>query len=82
MPISVYIMNVKPPRGFKSPIDMEPYDGSTDPQEHMDTFKYRMALVGASDPVRCKFFAITLKKAALKWSNSLPSRSINKVSDL
>ena len=32
MPFSDYIMSVKLPRGFKPPIDMEPYDGSYDPQ--------------------------------------------------
>ena len=41
-----------------------------DPQEHMDTFKSRMALVGASDPIRCNAFLIMLKKVALKWFNS------------
>ena len=66
MPFSDYIMSVKLPRGFKPPTDMEPYDGSSDPQEHMDAFKSRMALAGASDLVRCQAFSITLKKAALK----------------
>ena len=71
MPFSDYIMSVKLPRGFKPPTDMEPYDGSSDPQEHMDAFKSRMALAEASDPVRYRAFPITLKKAALKWFNSL-----------
>ena len=31
MPFSDYIMNVKLPKGFKPPTDIEPYDGSTDP---------------------------------------------------
>ena len=82
MPFSEYIMSVKLPRRFKPSTDMEPYDGSSDPQEHMDAFKSRMALAGASDPMRCRAFPITLKKAALKWFNSLPSRSICKFSDL
>ena len=82
MPFLEYIMSMKLSRGFKPPTDMEPYDGSFDPQEHMDTFKSKMALAGASDPVRCRAFPITLKKAALKWYNSLPSRSICKFSDL
>ena len=48
----------------------------------MDAFKSRMALAGASNPMRCRVFPITLKKAALKWFNSLPSKSISKFSDL
>ena len=75
-------MSVKLPRGFKLPTDMEPYDRSSDPQEHVDAFMSKMALSGASDLVRCRAFLITLKKAALKWFNSLPSRSICKFSGL
>ena len=70
MPFSDYIMGVQLPKGFKPPSDLEPYDGSTNPQEHMDAFKSRVALVGASNPVKCQAFSITLKKVALKWFNS------------
>ena len=82
MPFSDYIMSIKLPRGFKCPTDMKPYGRSTDPEEHMDAFKFRMALARVSDLVRCTDFLITLKKATLKWFNSLPSRSINKFSNL
>lgn len=51
MPFSNYMMSVKLPRVFKPQTNMEPYDGSFDPQEHMDAFKSRMALAGASDLV-------------------------------
>ena len=75
-------MGAQPPKGFKPPSDMEPYDGSSDPYEHIDAFKSRMALAGVSDPIKCRAFPITLKKAVLKWFNLLPSRSINRFSDL
>ena len=81
-PFSDFIMQTQPPKGFKPPSDMETYDGSTDPQEHMDAFKSRMALARVSDLVRCRAFPITLKKATLKWFNSLPPRSMNQFSDL
>lgn len=74
-----YIMGLQPLMGFKPPTDMKPYNGSTD---HMDAFKLRMALAGALDPIKCQAFPITLKKAALKWFNSLPPRTINRFSDL
>ena len=77
-----YIMSVQPPKGFKPPTDMDPYDGSIDPQEHLDIFKSIMALAEAFDPVKCRAFLITLKKVALKWFNSLSLRSINRFSDL
>ena len=53
MPFSDYIISANLRRGFKPLTDMEPYDGSSDPQEHVDAFKSRMALARASDPVRC-----------------------------
>ena len=81
-PFSDYIMETQPPKGFKPLSDMEPYDESSDPQEYMDAFKSRMVLAGASDPVKCRPFPITLKKVVLKWFNSLAPRSINQFSDL
>ena len=48
----------------------------------MDAFKSRMALAGASNLVWCRAFPITLKKVELKWFNLLPSRSINRFSNL
>ena len=82
MPFLDSIISVKLPRGFKPPTDMEPYDGSSNPQEHMDAFKSKMAFARASNPMRYRAFPIILKKAALKWFNSLPSRSIGKFSNL
>ena len=82
MPFSDYIMSVKLPKGFQPLTDMGPYDGSMDPQEHMDAFKSRMTLAKTSDPIRCRAFPITLEKATLKWFNSLSPRSINKFLDL
>ena len=48
----------------------------------MNAFKSRMALAKVSDSVKCRAFLITLKKATLKWFNSLPLRSIKRFSDL
>ena len=74
-------MSIKLLEGFKTFTDMELYEGSTDPQKHMDAFKSRMTLAEASNLIKCMAFLITLKKAALKWFNSLPLRFINKFSD-
>ena len=46
-------MGVQPPKGFKPLTDTEPYDGSSESQEHMDAFKSRMTLAEESDPVKC-----------------------------
>lgn len=82
MSFSDYIMRILLPKGFKIPTDMEPYEGSIGPQEDLDSFKSRITLAGAFDPIKCTTFLIMLKKAALKWFNSLPLRSINGFSDL
>ena len=57
-------MGVPLPKGFKPPSDLEGYNGSTDPQEHMDAFKSRMTLARVLGPVKCQAFPITLKKTS------------------
>ena len=66
MPFLDYIMNIQPTKGFKPLTNMEHYDRSTDPQEHMDTFKSKMALARVFDPVKCPAFLIMLKKNSIK----------------
>ncbi|MED6186112.1 hypothetical protein PIB30_063651 [Stylosanthes scabra] len=61
---------------FKYPLEIEPYDGTTDPKHHLDAFENRMMLVNATDVIQCKAFTKTLKKDALTWFNSLPPNSI------
>ena len=78
MPFFDYIMSILFPKGFKLPISMELYEGSTDSQEHLDAFKSKMILARASDPIKYRAFPIMLKKAVLRWFNSLPLRSISK----
>ncbi|QHO12275.1 uncharacterized protein DS421_15g505520 [Arachis hypogaea] len=41
-----------------------------------------MYLTNASDAIRCKAFPTTLTKAAIKWFDSLPPRSITNFDDL
>ena len=74
-------MRAKVPRNFRSP-DMDLYDGTTDPKHHLSNFKSRMYLADASDATRCKAFPTTLSKAAMKWFDSLPLRSITSFEDL
>ncbi|MED6163608.1 hypothetical protein PIB30_081643 [Stylosanthes scabra] len=44
------------PKKFRCPTEMEPYDGITDPQHHLDAFWNRIVLVNASDAIQCKAF--------------------------
>ncbi|KAL4343887.1 hypothetical protein AHAS_Ahas11G0123300 [Arachis hypogaea] len=68
-------MKAKVPKDFKAP-DMDPYDGASSPSHHFSNFRSRMYLTEASNETRCKAFPTTLTKIAIKWFDSLPSRSI------
>ncbi|XP_015952926.1 uncharacterized protein LOC107477428 [Arachis duranensis] len=74
-------MRAKVSRNFKSP-DMDLYDGTTDPKYHLSNFKIPMYLGDAFDATRCKAFPTTLTKAAMKWFDSLPPRSVTSFDDL
>ncbi|XP_025616941.1 uncharacterized protein [Arachis hypogaea] len=74
-------MRARVPRNFKS-LDMNLHDGTTDPKHYFSNFKSRMYLEDASDATRCKAFPTTLTKAAMKWFNSLPPRSVSSFDDL
>lgn len=56
---------------------MEMYDGSKDPLEHLETFKAHLSLHGFLSEVAYRVFPLTLIGAARTWFGSLPSRSIN-----
>ncbi|XP_019442290.1 PREDICTED: uncharacterized protein LOC109347006 [Lupinus angustifolius] len=53
------------------------YDGTADPQDHLDAFEASMLFHGATDPIMCRAFPLTLKKAALQWFTRLAPNSIN-----
>ncbi|XP_020202545.1 uncharacterized protein LOC109788269 [Cajanus cajan] len=55
---------------------IEPFDGTQDPSQHLTDFRAQMLICGGSMEVRCKLFMGTLKKAALDWFSGLPDRSI------
>jgi hypothetical protein len=67
--------------GFQLP-RIEPYDGSTDPDDHLKAFYVHMILYGASDPIFCKAFPCTLTGPALRWFLTIPTYSINNFSQL
>jgi len=60
---------------FKPP-HLSSFDGKSDPMEHAITFNTRMAVVGATDSLKCKLLAGTLTDAALCWYMNLPPFSI------
>ncbi|MED6183627.1 hypothetical protein PIB30_039467 [Stylosanthes scabra] len=53
-PFSLAILSEKLPKKFKYPVDMEPYNGSSDPKHHLDVFDNRMVLLNASDSINTR----------------------------
>ena len=56
------IMEQVVPPQFKMP-QIELYDGSSDPLDHLEAFKALMLLHGANDETLCRAFPATLRKA-------------------
>ena len=66
---------------FRMP-QVEAFDGTRDPINHLNTYKNQMELHGYQDPVRCRAFSITLKGPTLAWFNRLPPSSISSFREL
>nr|XP_043625460.1 uncharacterized protein LOC122596880 [Erigeron canadensis] len=79
------IANVIIPKKFQVP-NMKPYDGTTDPQEHIALYLEKMEMVPIPSNLKeaclCRSFGSTLSGSALKWLQSLPPLSINSFADL
>jgi hypothetical protein len=80
-PLSYVVTSSPLPNGFQLP-RIQPYDGSTDPDDHLKAFYVHMILYGASDPIFCKAFPCTLTGPALRWFFTLPAFSISYFSQL
>ena len=61
---------------------IEAFDGTKDPVDHLNTYKNQMELHGYQDPVRCRALATTLKGSALAWFNRLPPSSVSSFREL
>ena len=80
-PFTAKVLHFPFPAKFRMP-QVEAFDGTRDPVDHLNTYKNQMELHGYQDPVRCRAFAITLKGPALAWFNRLPPSSISSFREL
>ncbi|XP_012834024.1 PREDICTED: uncharacterized protein LOC105954886 [Erythranthe guttata] len=58
------------------------FDGTGDPHEHLKKFYAMADLYGPTDAAMCKMFRTKLSERALNWFNSLPTGSIEALSQL
>ena len=80
-PFTIEVLHFPFPAKFRMP-QIEAFDGTKDPVDHLNTYKNQMELHGYQDPVRCRAFAITLKGPTLTWFNRLPPSSISSFREL
>ena len=74
-PFTTEVLNYPLPLQFRL-LQLELYDGSKDPLDHIESFKTPMLLQMTLDEVMCKAFPTTLKGAAKVWFNKIPPRTI------
>ncbi|XP_031247982.1 uncharacterized protein LOC116105714 [Pistacia vera] len=73
------------PQKFTIP-NMKMYNGTTDPDDHIASYKQRMFTVSKPRPLReacmCKSFGSSLSDPALQWCTNLPNGSIDSFAQL
>ncbi|XP_061375375.1 uncharacterized protein LOC133317523, partial [Gastrolobium bilobum] len=80
-PFTERLMNLAIPPRFKS-TRIPPYDGSQDPEAHLEAFKTEMLFNGITGPIKARIFATTLPGQAMTWITRLPRNSIDSFEDL
>ncbi|XP_058215768.1 uncharacterized protein LOC131326877 [Rhododendron vialii] len=80
-PFTPEVMRRLLPRKFKM-LQLETFNGATDPLDHLETYKSLMHLQAVPDEVMCRAFPVTLKGSARAWFNKLPPGSIRSFKEL
>ncbi|KAK2409752.1 hypothetical protein QL285_045156 [Trifolium repens] len=81
-PLSERIMRVPLPPGLEKLPVMDTYDGSTDPDDHLENIEAVLEWRRVRGAIKCKIFSTTLRKGALTWYKGLPPQSINSWTEL
>ncbi|XP_020229507.1 uncharacterized protein LOC109810455 [Cajanus cajan] len=63
-------------------LPLDKYDGTTDPDEHVDVFLTQVTLSTTDDAALCRIFPTSLKGRALSWFTRLPANLIDSFNTL
>ncbi|KAL0313246.1 UNVERIFIED_CONTAM: hypothetical protein Sradi_5723900 [Sesamum radiatum] len=80
-PFATHILAEAIQPGIKIP-NISEYDGTEDPQDHLDRFLAKADLLDISDAAYCKIFRTTLAGKAMVWFNQLLIRTIESFEQL
>ncbi|XP_058774402.1 uncharacterized protein LOC131648685 [Vicia villosa] len=75
-PLSHAILEAPLPAGLEKPPPLGTYDGTTDPEEHIENIDALLDYRGVPGAIKCRLFPTTLRKGAKTWYKSLPDESI------
>ncbi|KAL0341718.1 UNVERIFIED_CONTAM: hypothetical protein Scaly_1834400 [Sesamum calycinum] len=80
-PFATHILAEAIQPGIKIP-NISEYDGTKDPQDHLDQFLAKADLLDISNAAYCKIFRTTLAGKAMTWFNQLLSGTIDSFEQL
>jgi len=63
-------------------LTIKPYDGSTNPDKHLNIFKTQMTLYTIDKALWCKVFPTTLQEGPLGWFTKFPACSVGSFKEL
>ncbi|GAU11232.1 hypothetical protein TSUD_342220 [Trifolium subterraneum] len=81
-PLSRRIMGIPLPRGLEKPPTLDKYDGTTDPDEHVQSVETALDYRNLRGSIKCKLFPLSLTRGTSTWWRNLPPGSIDSWEEL
>ncbi|GAU50523.1 hypothetical protein TSUD_177730 [Trifolium subterraneum] len=81
-PLSRRIMDIPLPRGLEKPPTLDKYDGTTDPDEHVQSVETALDYRNLRGSIKCKLFPLSLVRGASTWWRNLLPGSIDSWEEL
>jgi hypothetical protein len=81
LPFTGWVKRFRMPDKFKMP-RIEKYDGSGDPQAHLEAFREHIILHGTLDKIACRALPLTLTGVAKDWFTDLSPKSAGTFKEL